>query len=72
MIRKSEKTEKMLQVLRDNFTDEDYHKYILGELKMKDVYAKYECNQNAMDYFFAGLPRPPKHGDYSCVSHSAE
>ena len=29
MIRKSEKTEKMLQVLRDNFTDEDYHKYIL-------------------------------------------
>ena len=53
MIRKSEKTEKMLQVLRDNFTDEDYHKYILGELKMKDVYAKYECNQNAMDYFFA-------------------
>jgi len=24
MIRKSEKTEKMLQTLRDNFTDKDY------------------------------------------------
>lgn len=53
MIRKSEKTEKMLQTLRDNFTDKDYQEYLLGNLKMKDVYAKYGCNQNAMDYFFA-------------------
>ena len=53
MIKKSEKTEKMLQTLRENFTDSDYQEYILGNLKMKDVYAKYECNQNAMDYFFA-------------------
>ena len=53
MIKKSEKTEKMLQTLRENFTDSDYQEYILGNLKMKDVYTKYECNQNAMDYFFA-------------------
>lgn len=53
MIKKSEKTEKMLQTLRENFTDNDYHEYILGNLKMKDVYVKYNCNQNAMDYFFA-------------------
>lgn len=53
MIRKSEKTEKMLQTLRENFTDSDYQEYLLGNLKMKDVYTKYECNQNAMDYFFA-------------------
>ena len=53
MIKKSEKTEKMLQTLRENFTDSDYQEYILGNLKMKDVYIKYECNQNAMDYFFA-------------------
>lgn len=53
MIKKSEKTERMLQTLRENFTDKDYQEYILGNLKMKDVYAKYQCNQNAIDYFFA-------------------
>lgn len=53
MIKKTAKTEKMLEILRQNFTDEDYKEYILGNLKMKDVYEKYEVNQNAMDYFFA-------------------
>jgi intein/homing endonuclease len=52
MIKKTAKTEQMLEILRQNFTDEDYKKYILGNLKMKDVYEKYEVNQNAMDYFF--------------------
>ena len=53
MIKKTTKTEQMLEILRQNFTDEDYKEYILGNLKMKDVYEKYEVNQNAMDYFFA-------------------
>lgn len=53
MIKKTAKTEQMLEILRKNFTDEDYKEYILGNLKMKDVYEKYEVNQNAMDYFFA-------------------
>lgn len=53
MIKKTAKTEQMLEILRQNFTDEDYKEYILGNLKMKDVYEKYEVNQNAMDYFFA-------------------
>lgn len=53
MIKKTAKTEQMLEILRRNFTDEDYKEYILGNLKMKDVYEKYEVNQNAMDYFFA-------------------
>lgn len=53
MIKKTAKTEQMLEILRHNFTDEDYKEYILGNLKMKDVYEKYEVNQNAMDYFFA-------------------
>ena len=53
MIKKTTKTEQMLEILRQNFTDEDYKEYILGNLKMKDVYKKYEVNQNAMDYFFA-------------------
>ena len=53
MLKKTAKTEQMLEILRQNFTDEDYKEYILGNLKMKDVYEKYEVNQNAMDYFFA-------------------
>ena len=53
MVKKTAKTEQMLEILRQNFTDEDYKEYILGNLKMKDVYEKYEVNQNAMDYFFA-------------------
>ena len=53
MIKKTAKTEQMLEILRQNFTDKDYKEYILGNLKMKDVYEKYEVNQNAMDYFFA-------------------
>lgn len=53
MTKKTIKTEQMLEILRQNFTDEDYKEYILGNLKMKDVYEKYEVNQNAMDYFFA-------------------
>lgn len=53
MLKKTAKTEQMLEILRQNFTDEDYKEYILGNLKMKDVYKKYEVNQNAMDYFFA-------------------
>jgi hypothetical protein len=53
MIKKTTKTEQMLEILRHNFTDEDYKEYILGNLKMKDVYEKYDVNQNAMDYFFA-------------------
>ena len=53
MIKRTTKTEQMLEILRQNFTDEDYKEYILGNLKMKDVYEKYEVNQNAMDYFFA-------------------
>ena len=53
MIKKTAKTEQMLEILRQNFTDEDYKEYILGNLKMKDVYEKYEVNQNAVDYFFA-------------------
>lgn len=53
MIKKTTKTEQMLEILRQNFTDEDYKEYILGNLKIKDVYEKYEVNQNAMDYFFA-------------------
>lgn len=53
MIKKTAKTEQMLEILRQNFTDEDYKEYILGNLKMKDVYEKYKVNQNAMDYFFA-------------------
>lgn len=53
MLKKTTKTEQMLEILRQNFTDEDYKEYILGNLKMKDVYEKYEVNQNAMDYFFA-------------------
>lgn len=52
MTKKTIKTEQMLEILRQNFTDEDYKEYILGNLKMKDVYEKYEVNQNAMDYFF--------------------
>ena len=53
MLKKTAKTEQMLEILRQNFTDEDYKEYILGNLKMKDVYEKYKVNQNAMDYFFA-------------------
>lgn len=53
MVKKTAKTEQMLEILRQNFTEEDYKEYILGNLKMKDVYEKYEVNQNAMDYFFA-------------------
>lgn len=53
MIKKTAKTEQMLEILRQNFTDEDYKEYILGNLKIKDVYEKYKVNQNAMDYFFA-------------------
>ena len=53
MVKKTAKTEQMLEILRQNFTDEDYKEYILGNLKMKDVYEKYEVNQNAMDCFFA-------------------
>ena len=53
MIKKTAKTEQMLEILRQNFTDEDYKEYILGNLKMKDVYEKYKVNQNAVDYFFA-------------------
>ena len=37
MIKKTAKTEQMLEILRQNFTDEDYKEYILGNLKMKDV-----------------------------------
>lgn len=53
MVKKTAKTEQMLEILRQNFTEEDYKEYILGNLKMKDVYEKYKVNQNAMDYFFA-------------------
>lgn len=53
MIKKSAKTEQMLEILRKNFTDENYQEYIAGNLKIKDVYEKYNVNQNAMDYLFA-------------------
>lgn len=53
MIKKTTKTEQMLEILRKNFTDKDYKEYIAGNLKMKDVYEKYNVNQNAMDYLFA-------------------
>lgn len=53
MIKKTEKTERMLQTLREKFSDRDYQEYILGDVRMKDIYIKYECNQNALDYFFA-------------------
>lgn len=52
MGKKSVKVEQMLEVLRQNFTEEEYKDYILGNVKMKDIYEKYGVNQNAMDYFF--------------------
>lgn len=51
-MKKTKETEAMLQNLRETFTDEDYNKYLSGDLKLKDIYMQFNCTENVLRYLF--------------------